>query len=470
MSSTAIVVPPEVAVAFDALAAAVATIGGLKLDNYAPGVRLHALEQLETARRQQAVSGHDLIAGLAKEDPADVGGPIHKVIADWLRISCAEARRRMRDAEQLAPRMTITGETLPPELPATAQAWRNGVLDQQHLRVIQTFVRDLPVDTSVDTVERAERFLAQQAGTLRPDQLEKVANRCAVMINPDGKFSDIDRARHRGFTWSSQRPDGLSMGKLVASPELRANLDAWLARFAAPGMCNPDDQNPCITGEPAEDLAGRDARSHAQRQHDALNALVRGQLGDPKLGVHNGLPVTVIVSTTLQELSTAAGQAVTGGGTLLPMRDLIRMAGHAYHYLAVFDEHRSRPLYLGRSRRIASADQRVVLYAKDRGCTAPGCDVPAYWTEVHHDDDWAHGGRTDIDKLTLACKPDHKLADKGWRTVKSGNGETQWIPPPHLDHGQARTNDYHHPERIFDDEQSSGSPPSAQAGAHSPNS
>jgi hypothetical protein len=470
MSSTSIAVPPEVAAAFDALAAAVATIGGLKLDNYAPGVRLHALEQLETARRQQAVSGHDLIAGLAKEDPADVGGPIHKVIADWLRISCAEARRRMRDAEQLAPRMTITGETLPPELPETAQAWRNGVLDQQHLRVIQTFVRDLPVDTPVDTVERAERFLAQQSATLRPDQLEKVANRCAVMINPDGKFSDVDRARHRGFTWSPQRPDGMSMGKLVASPELRANLDAWLARFAAPGMCNPDDQNPCITGEPGEDLAGRDARSHAQRQHDALNALVRGQLGDPKLGVHNGLPVTVIVSTTLQELSAAAGQAVTGGGTLLPMRDLIRMAGHAYHYLAVFDEHRSRPLYLGRSRRIASADQRVVLYAKDRGCTAPGCDVPGYWAEVHHIDDWARGGRTDIDKLTLACKTDHKLADKGWRTIKLGYGETQWIPPPHLDHGQARTNDYHHPERIFDDEQSSGSPPSAQAGAHSPNS
>ena len=161
----------------------------------------------------------------------------------------------------------------------------------------------------------------------------------------------------------------MSIGKLVASPELRANLDAWLARFAAPGACLPDDENTCATDEP-------DTRSHAQRQHDALNALVRGQLGDPKLGVHNGLPVTVIVSTTLQELSSAAGQAVTGGGTLLPMRDLIRMASRAYHYLAVFDGHQNRPLYLGRSRRIASADQRLMLYAKDRGCTAPGCDSP----------------------------------------------------------------------------------------------
>jgi hypothetical protein len=25
--------------------------------------------------------------GLVKEDPADIGGPVHKVIADWLRIT-----------------------------------------------------------------------------------------------------------------------------------------------------------------------------------------------------------------------------------------------------------------------------------------------------------------------------------------------------------------------------------------------
>jgi hypothetical protein len=134
-------VPPELAAALDALDAAVATMGEMNLDNYGAGVRLHALERLETARRRQMVPSHDLIVGLVKEDPADIGGPAHKVIADWLRITCAEARRRTRDAERLAPRVTITGETLPPELPATAQAWRDGVLDQQHLRVIQTFVR-----------------------------------------------------------------------------------------------------------------------------------------------------------------------------------------------------------------------------------------------------------------------------------------------------------------------------------------
>ncbi|BBZ74500.1 HNH endonuclease signature motif containing protein [Mycobacterium paraseoulense] len=446
---SSIEVPPEVAVALDALDAADEAVRGLNFGALSPVIRLRVLEHLETSRRRQVATSHGVIAGLAREDPADIGGPVHKVIGDWLRISYAEACRRVRDAGQLSPRVTLTGQELPPELPATSRAWREGVLDGGHLRVIQGFVRGLPDAVPAETVAAAEEFLARQAVGLRPDQLEKVAHQCALRINPDGKFSDADRARQRGFAWTGQRLDGMSVGKLVASPELRANLDAWLARFAAPGMCNPDDETPCVEGEPSDGAASGDSRSHAQRQHDALNALVRGRLGDPKLGSHNGLPVTVIVSTTLQELTAATGRAVTGGGTVLPMRDVIRMARHAYHYLAVFDEHAARPIYLGRSRRIASPDQRVVLYAKDRGCTHPGCDAPGYWCEVHHVDEWAAGGLTDADRLTFACTPHHKLIEKGWRTRKLPNGRTEWIPPPRLGRGPG-SNDYHHPERFAD--------------------
>ncbi len=443
-------VPAAVSAALAAQDAADAAIRGLNFDVLDPAVRLRVLERMETSRRRQIAVSHDVIAGLAREDPATIGGQVHQVVADWLRISCAEACRRLHDVNQLSPRLTLTGQELPPELPATAVAWRDGVLDGQHLRVIQAFVRDLPESTPVHKVENAERFLAEQAQKLRPDQLQKAAHRYALGINPDGKFSDADRARQRGFTWCGQRSDGMSIGKLIASPELRANLDAWMSHFAAPGMCNPDDETPCVEGEPDDECARRDMRGPAQRQHDALNALVRGQLGDPKLGRHNGLPVAVIVSTTLQELTSGTGRAVTGGGTVLPMRDVIRMGRHAYHYLAVFDEHSSRPLYLGRSRRIATADQRVVLYAHDRGCTHPGCDAPGYWCEAHYLNEWAAGGMTDADNLTFACVPHHKLVEKGWRTRKIPSGSTEWIPPPRLDRG-VRTNDYHHPERVVGD-------------------
>ena len=305
-------------------------------------------------------------------------------------------------------------------------------------------------------VETADGALdALQVAGVRPSGIflgkaMALAAQLAVRLNPDGQFSDADRARKRGFTWcGGQGPDGMSTGKLIATPELRAMLEAWMAKFAAPGMCNPDDQTPTVAGEPSQQVIDRDVRSHAQRQHDALVALVRGQLGDPKLGQHRGLPVTVIVSATLDQLQTGAGVAVTAGGSLLPMSDLIRMATHAWHYLAVFDQHTERALYLGRSRRIASADQRIVLHAKERGCTAPGCHMPGYLSEAHHVDEWVDGGLTNIDTLTFACKGDHGLLKPGgWKTRKLKDGSTQWLPPPHLPL-PGGVNTYHHPERML---------------------
>ncbi|MDT5308090.1 MAG: hypothetical protein QOE48_3772, partial [Mycobacterium sp.] len=99
-----------------------------------------------------------------------------------------------------------------------------------------------------------------------------------------------------------------------------------------------------------------------------------------------------------------------------------------------------------------SPAQRIVLYAKDRGCSFPNCDVPGYLTEVHHVRPWAKTHTTDIDDLTLACGPNHKLAEQGWTTRKNGQGDTEWIPPPHLDYGQARTNTFHHPEKLLREE------------------
>ena len=436
--------------AFAQLDAAVEAVGALDWGALPAREMLNALDRLETARRRTIACSYDVVAAVERRDEIELGGIRHKVIADVLRISLAEAGRRLRDGAQLQPRTTLTGQQVPPELPATAKVWDAGLLDGEHLRTIQSFIRDLPDHVPPGEVAKAEAFLAEKATELRPDQLRKVADRLAVTLNPDGKFSDEERALRRGFIWcGGQRADGMSVGKLIAGAQLRAELDAWFAKFAAPGMCNPDDQNPTVTGEPSQDVIDRDTRGHAQRQHDALSALVRGQLGDPKLGRHNGLPVTIIATATLDQLQARTGHAVTAGGTLLPMGDIIRMAGHAYHYLAIFDSHTECPLYLGRTRRIASADQRIVLHAKDRGCTAPGCNVPGYLCEAHHVDEWADGGLTNVDRLTFACGPHHRLIKPGgWRTRKRKNGETEWIPPPQLPL-PGGTNDYHHPERLL---------------------
>jgi hypothetical protein len=119
--------------------------------------------------------------------------------------------------------------------------------------------------------------------------------------------------------------------------------------------------------------------------------------------------------------------------------------------LVIYDKHTREPLYCGRAKRFATPGQRIVLHALERGCTRPGCTAQGYWCQVHHVDGWvAADGETNIVKLTLACGPDNRLVEEGgWITRKRKDGRTEWIPPPHLDSGQSRVNDYHHPEKYL---------------------
>ncbi|MGW0158780.1 DUF222 domain-containing protein [Mycobacterium sp. NPDC003323] len=201
----------------------------------------------------------------------------------------------------------------------------------------------------------------------------------------------------------------------------------------------------------AGSAAARDTRTRAQRHHDALKAVVRHALMSKELGQHNGLPVTVIASTTLAELQKAAGIARTSVGTKMPIRDLIRLAEHAYHYLIVYREHTAEPLYLARSKRLASKAQRLVMINRDRGCTKPDCPVHGAGCQgMHAEQDWAAGGHTDITGLGLGCAPDNQLAfDTKWATSIGEDGRIHWHPPPLLDVGQDTLNHYHHPEELL---------------------
>jgi hypothetical protein len=215
-------------------------------------------------------------------------------------------------------------------------------------------------------------------------------------------------------------------------------------------MANPADDDPCLSGTPSREQLDRDERTLAQRQHDALMVIGRNVLESGQLGQHHGLPTTVIIRTTLQDLEARAGIGVSGGGTIIPIADVIGMAANANNYLAVFDNATGAALDLFRARRTATVAQRIMLIARDGGCTKPGCTVPAYGTQVHHAAcDWADNGLTNINDLALACGPDNRMvAPTGWRTRINDHHDVEWIPPPALDTGQTRTHDYHRPERL----------------------
>ncbi len=446
----------EIASVLDALDADLDRACALSFAALTTPERLRILARLETVARRLPVPGHELINQLAAQsDPTELGGKLSHALADRLRITRSEARRRVAQAADLGPRRAVTGEALSPLLTATAAAQRAGQIGTGHVAVIRGFVHQLPHWVDLDTRDCAEKHLAQLAAGFRPDQVAQAADVLTDCVNPDGSYTDQDRARRRGLTLGNQGPDGMSALRGWLTPEARATLEAVLAKTATPGRCNPDDDLPVVDGPPSEEAERRDARSPAQRNHDGLNAVLRALLASGKLGQHNGLPATIIVTTTLHDLEAAAGTALTGGGTRLPISDVIRMARHAHHYLALFDN--AQPIALYHTKRLASPGQRIVLYAKDRGCTRPGCDTPGYWCEVHHVEDWATTHRTDVTTLTLACPSDHPLIEPGgWTTRKRANGDTEWIPPPHLDHGQPRVNTFHHPEKLLANEDDDG--------------
>ncbi|ETZ99177.1 hypothetical protein I546_6758 [Mycobacterium kansasii 732] len=440
----------EVVSAFDALQATLSRLQELSFDALTTPERLALLERCETARRQLPSIEHALINQLAEQaSEEELGGRLPAAMANRLRITRGEAGRRVGEAADLGPRRALTGEPLPPQLTATSAAQRDGRIGEAHVRVIRDFFRRLPACVDIETQVKAEAHLALLATRYRSDQLAKLAERLMDCLHPDGDYTDEHRARRRGITLGNQDVDGMSRISGYLTPEARATVEAMWAKLAAPGMCSPAEESPCVDGTPSKEATRRDTRSESQRNHDGLLAGLRGLLASGDLGQHNGLPASIIVTTTLEDLEAAAGKALSGGGTLLPMSDVIRLARHAHHYLAVFDKGKALALY--HSKRLAAPGQRIVLYAKDRGCSAPGCDVPGYRCEVHHVREWATTRRTGIDQLTLACGPHHKLLDGGWSTRKNAHGDTEWIPPAHLEHRQPRTNTFHHPEKLLRD-------------------
>ncbi|MGB5110065.1 MAG: DUF222 domain-containing protein, partial [Mycobacterium sp.] len=269
--------------------------------------------------------------------------------------------RRVAAAADLGPRHVIGGDVLDPVLPACAQALAAGTINTGHITIIRGAVKK--ASAYLDATERAqlESTLVFIATTNTPETLQKAADHAVYLLNQDGNSPDLARHR-RGLVIGAQDADGLTHIHGWVDAEFAAYLGVIRDVWARPGINNPEDIEPrhnpsppplhdtSVEPGPVEEVPflrdseeqRRDLRSDAQRTHDAIKAVLRDTLMSKRLGQYNGLPACVVVSTTLGELEAAAGIAVTGSGTLMPMADLIRLAEHAYHYLIVYPDRLSR--------------------------------------------------------------------------------------------------------------------------------
>ncbi|MEU0540396.1 DUF222 domain-containing protein [Nocardia sp. NPDC005978] len=394
-----------------------------------------------------------------------------------LRISHFDAAARVRNADRLS---TVSEGSLqrPPVFPHIADAQRAGEISAEHVQAIVKVLDRIPASVEPKLKELAERSLTDYARTGDPKGVTQLGVRVLAYTDPDGVLTaDKDRQRMRGIYIGRQRADGMFPISGLLTPELGAVFLPMFAKFARPGMCNPDDpESPHTTAQLGIDTeidaddsdadaatvaaravlraaAKRDHRSEAQRNHDALLRFLQPDMGPTKLGYHRGLPVSTVVTMRLTDLEQRTGLATTNTGGTLSITEAIKLAARSTPYLVIVDAN-GRPLHLSRGQRLASVEQRLALTAVERGCTRPGCDAPATRSAVHHIKEWADGGDTDIENLTFACDACHaqiNTGPNGWKTIvmppdSEHPGKTGWIPPPHIDPARRpRVNFSHHP-------------------------
>src|SRR5436190_1458199 len=79
-----------------------------------------------------------------------------------------------------------------------------------------------------------------------PEPLREAANLLIYLLNQDGDapYDEERRAQRRGITLGRQDADGNVPIHGNLTPETAAYVQALNAKLAAPGMCNPADENP----------------------------------------------------------------------------------------------------------------------------------------------------------------------------------------------------------------------------------
>jgi hypothetical protein len=371
-------------------------------------------------RRSLATLDYPVIAQVRVRDLSgqhltrDAAGFLAKVH----RVDPGVARGRVREADHLAVRVTLTGEVLDPLLPSLAAARRDGVVSAAHVAVIITALDALPSNLSAEQVASAEKILVDAARALAPRDVRDLGVRLRDTIDPDGKepADDTDRERRRD-AWLRAEADGMVAFGGRLDPVAGARALAVIGALATP--------------RPA-DATGRDERSGGQRRHDALADIFTLALRARELTPADQAPVTVHVTMTAQQYETRTGRALTSSGQRLTVAEALRLADQASVAWLVHDS-QGGVLTCGRQRRYANPDQIDALIARDGGCAFPSCDHPADWCQRHHIHDWANGGPTNIDNLVLLCSYHHrKFLSQGWRiTVK--DKIPSFIPPPCID-------------------------------------
>jgi hypothetical protein len=299
--------------------------------------------------------------------------------AEWLAwragLALSTAREKVRTAHALRT------------LPAIAAAFEAGRLSYSKVKAL----------TRVAHLHDEELLLKHALDATVP----QVEERCRQIRNvfPDSAQHAQRAWASRSLTaWRDERRGVLRLTVEVPIEEgeliLRA-LDCAVAGGEVVTDVDPDA------------IAESKSATWRAQQADALVAVMKSYLdgGQSSEGGSTADHYQVVVHADAESLAGRAGRAD------LPIATVQRLLCDC-SLVTVLEDPSGKPLDVGRKQRTVSTPLRRALYARDRGCTFPGCHRKRY-CEGHHLKHWINGGDTVPDNMTLLCTHHHGLLHRG---------------------------------------------------------
>ena len=330
-----------------------------------------------------------------------VGPAAAEVLQDSVRMSGREARRVARVAEQLA------------SMPNTAERLASGDITMDHA----TALANAAEQCGADTVD-GDSGLLERAGVAGADVFAKEARGFAARQLPDRGEARLERQR-RARTASMFVDRDTGMGRVCADFDpISFNLVEQAIDNRTDVLWRADGGR---DGQPDQIRTSRQRRAdaifelitgrNADTRQPAAGLLADGQIADS--GSRAGLSGRVRVSNQLvvvADIGVIDGTdpggrcEILGTGPVPP--SVIGQLSPDTALAGMIFGGDGRPLWLGRSRRLASAAQHLAVAVRDRGCV--DCGAPMHRCEIHHVREWENGGPTDIDNLAALCGPHHR--------------------------------------------------------------
>jgi hypothetical protein len=395
-------------------------------------------------------------------DLAEADRLIHRLQAQKLALIAQADRQRIAPAQGCASTAHWVATTtrsggaaasaqvslataLAVDLPVTRSAMEEGSVSTRHAQIIASTMSALPTDLTPSERALVEDSLVRDATHLDPARLRTAATRAlAAARRPPAEVAEHQetvladqerRADERARITLHDSGDGTTTGHFTVPTGAAHILRKVLHSMTAPRRDHHNaqvDTPPADLDREATDTGGP-SRTHPLRNDDwdrlgwdekrgrAFTDLLEHLPTDALTGK---VAATVVVTMTLQQAlgaSRAATLAEVSGVPSHPPVGATRSdtghhhsTGHARRLacqagiLPAVLGGRSLPLDLGREDRFFRDTHRTALATIYDECAATGCDRPYAWCELHHEDPWSHGGRSDLHLAVPLCGFHHR--------------------------------------------------------------